>query len=70
VDSEVYVVTHKFEIKNAAGVMGEFQVCFKLDYNFKMMLIEEEESNTISVSPPKLDWWIETFGVVENNNGK
>lgn len=69
-DSEVFVTLHRFKIKNSAGKFGEYEVCFKLDHEFEMMLIEKEESNTVSVNPPKLDWWTGTFGKVENSNEK
>lgn len=63
--SEVYSVKHIFKIQNNQGIMSEYQTRFKIDNELNIMLIEEEkeeESNTVSCYPPRLDWWFENFG--------
>jgi len=63
--SEIYSVKHIFRIQNINGSINEYQARFKIDSEFKFMLIENEtgkESNIVSCSPPRLDWWFENFG--------
>lgn len=63
--SEVFSIKHTFKIKNIRGILSEYQIRFKIDSAFKIILIEEEngeESNTVSCSPPRLDWWFNTVG--------
>jgi len=71
--SEVYSVKHIFKIQNNNGSINEYQARFKIDSELKVMLIEEEkeeESNTVSCYPPKLDWWFENFGRKLNKKEK
>lgn len=61
-NSEIPSVKHLFKIKNKDGELAEYSARFKLDNELNIMLIEEEESNTVSCSPPRLEWWLENFG--------
>jgi hypothetical protein len=61
-NSEIPSVEHIFKIKNKEGTLDEYSARFKLDNELNIMLIEEEESGTVSCSPPRLDWWLERFG--------
>ena len=60
--SEVYSIGHRFNIKNKAGETGEFTAWFKVDSDFTIVLIEPEKSGTVSVYPPQLKWWLDTYG--------
>ena len=61
-NSEVPSVKHIFKIKNKEGSLDQYSARFKLDNELNIMMIEEYESNTVSCSPPRLDWWLERFG--------
>jgi hypothetical protein len=61
-NSEIPSVKHTFKIKNKEGELAEYSARFKLDNELNIMLIEGEESGTVSCSPPRLDWWFERFG--------
>ena len=61
-NSEVHSIKHVFIIKNKEGKLTEFSACFKLDNELNLMLIEEKESETVSCSPPRLEWWLNKFG--------
>jgi hypothetical protein len=69
-NSDVYSVKHVFKIRNNQGELGTFSARFKIDANLKIMIIEDEESNTVSCTPPRLDWWIEQFGRKLNDTEK
>jgi hypothetical protein len=61
-DSKVHSIKHSYRINNNDGKLEIYSVRFKLDNNFNLMIIEEKESNITSSNPPRLDWWLKTFG--------
>jgi hypothetical protein len=60
--SEVYAVMHKYRLKTLKGDVVEVNHSFKMDALFLMMLIEAEESNTVTCYPPRLEFWLGQFG--------
>jgi tetratricopeptide (TPR) repeat protein len=61
-NSENPVIGHSYKLMNANGEIMEYYNTFKLTYDFKMNIIEGEESNTVSSYPPDINKWIELNG--------
>lgn len=56
------IIGHRYKIKNSEGKIVEVYNTFKFDYQFKINIIEGEESNTFSSYPPMVQEWLEQYG--------
>ncbi len=61
-DSEDYVIGHRYRIKDINGNTVECYNTFKFDHEFQINIIEEEESNTVSAYPPRVQEWLDKYG--------
>lgn len=61
-NSEVYVIGHRYRIKDVNGELVESFNTFKFSYEFKINIIEEEEGNTFSAYPPRVQEWLDKYG--------
>lgn len=61
-DSEEYVIGHRYRIKDINGQTFECYNTFKFDHEFKISIIEGEESNTYSAYPPRVEEWLGRYG--------
>jgi len=57
-----FKVTHDYEIKNNEGKNVRVVSAFVFDKNLRLNVIEKDSSSYISSYPPKLDYWLKTFG--------
>lgn len=61
-NSDVYVIGHRYRIKDIHGDIVECFNTFKFVQNFNINIIEGEESNTSSAYPPMIQDWLEKYG--------
>lgn len=61
-NSEDHVIGHHYRIKDVNGKIIECYNTFKFDHQFRINIIEEEESNTFSAYPPILQQWLDQYG--------
>lgn len=60
--SQTYIIGHSYKIKDVNGDTAEAYHTFKFKHDFKVNIIEQEESNTFSSYPPKVTSWLEKYG--------
>lgn len=60
--SDDYVIGHRYRIKDNNGNTAECYNTFKFDHEFKINIIEGEESNTFSAYPPRVQEWLDKYG--------
>ncbi|MBI3135430.1 MAG: hypothetical protein HYZ14_12210 [Bacteroidetes bacterium] len=69
-DSEVHAIIHSYKLKTITGDLLSISHTFKVNADFVIMIIESEESTTVSCWPPKLDFWLNQFGRSLNDADK
>ena len=61
-ESLVHAITITYRLKDNSGNMCEQINTIKIDHNMNIMIIEEEESDTVSSYPPRIKEWLDKYG--------
>ena len=69
-NSDSYVIGHRYKINDVNGKPIECYNTFRFDYEFRINIIEGEESNTVSSYPPRVQEWLDKYGKELSNKEK